>query len=160
MADTKRVIIGSETDDTLKLNLDELGLIDKVTLPVSIYDDSGAKVADFNIPSQYELAGNTTHTRKYYTSLGAVSDGIIWSPAAGKRWYITDIFIGVSSDCVVTLEDDLAAGDSPFWKMELAANSGWSHRYATPLFSGEDEADLIITTSGGSVYATISGYEI
>jgi hypothetical protein len=111
-------------------------------------------------PNEYELAGNTTHVSKYYTSAGAVTDGIIWSPAAGKRWYITDLIINVSADATVTLEDDLTAGDSPVFKAELAANSGLPHSFNTPLFSGEDAADLTITTSAGNVYVTITGYEI
>lgn len=102
----------------------------------------------------------TNHVKKYYTNAGAATDGIIWSPAAGKRWYVTDIFINVSAAATITLEDDLAGGDSPIWKMEAAANSGWSHSFATPLFSGEDAADLIITTSAGNVYVTVTGYEI
>lgn len=102
----------------------------------------------------------TNHVKKYYTSAGAVTDGIVWSPAAGKRWYVTDIFINVSAAATVTLEDDLVAGDSAVWKAELAANSGWSHSFHTPLFSGEDAADLLVTTSAGNVYITITGYEI
>lgn len=102
----------------------------------------------------------TSSVKKYYTNAGAVTDGIVWSPAAGKRWYITDIFIGVSADAIVTLEDDLVAGDSPVWKHEVAGNSGWSHPFNTPLFSSEDGADLLVTTSAGNVYITITGYEI
>jgi hypothetical protein len=102
----------------------------------------------------------TTHVKKYYTNSGAVTDGIVWSPASGKRWYVTDIYIQVSAAATVTLEDDLVGGDSPVWKGELAANSGWSHSFTTPLFSGEDAADLIITTSAGNVYVTVTGYEI
>lgn len=112
------------------------------------------------IPTEYELAGNTTHVKKYYTNAGAVTDGIIWSPAAGKRWYVTDIFIQVSAAATVTLEDDKAGGDEAIWKAELAANSGWSHSFNTPWFSGEDAADLIITTSAGNVYVSCVGYEI
>jgi len=102
----------------------------------------------------------TNHVKKYYTSTGAVTDGIVWSPAAGKRWYVTDIFINVSAAATVTLEDDKAGGDEAVWKAELAANSGWSHSFATPLFSGEDAADLLITTNTGNVYVCITGYEI
>lgn len=102
----------------------------------------------------------SSHVKKYYTNAGAVTDGIVWSPASGKRWYVTDIFINVSAAATVTLEDDLGAGDSPVWKAELAANSGWSHHFGTPLFSGEDAADLLITTSAGNVYVCITGYEI
>lgn len=102
----------------------------------------------------------TKHVKKYYTNSGAVTDGIVWSPAAGARWYVTDIFINVSAAATVTLEDDKSGGDEVVWKAELAANSGWSHAFTTPLFSGEDAADLIVTTSAGNVYITITGYEI
>jgi len=111
------------------------------------------------LPNQYELAGNTTHVKKYYTAT-TPTNGIVWSPSAGKRWYITDIFINVSEASTVTLEDDLTGGDDPVWKAELYANSGWSHSFTTPLFSGEDAADLIITSSAGDVYVTVTGYEI
>jgi hypothetical protein len=113
------------------------------------------------IPNQYELAaGPTTHVKKYYTSAGAATDGIVWSPAAGKRWYVTDMIINVSAAATVTLEDDLTAGDSPVFKAELAANSGVAHSFKTPLYSGEDAADLLITTTAGNVYVTVTGYEI
>lgn len=102
----------------------------------------------------------TNHVKKYYTNAGAVTDGIIWSPAAGKRWYVTDIYINVSAAATVTIEDDKAGGDEAVWKGELAANSGWSHSFQTPWFSGEDAADLLITTSAGNVYVTVTGYEI
>jgi hypothetical protein len=114
-----------------------------------------------SLPDDTDMANaGTTHVKKYYTSAGAVTDGIVWSPAAGKRWHITDIFLNVSAAATVTIEDDLAAGDSVVWKAELAANSGWSHSFTTPLFSGEDAADLIVTTSAGNIYVTCVGYEI
>ena len=112
------------------------------------------------IPEQDLATETTNHAKKYYTYAGAVTDGIIWSPAAGKRWFVTDIFINVSAASIVTLEDDLVGGDNVVWKAELAANSGWSHSFNTPLFSGEDAADLIVTTSAGNIYCTITGYEI
>ena len=129
--------------------------------PVAIEADPTNKaILVTNIPSNYELAGNTLHIKKYYTNAGAVTDGIIWSPAAGKRWYITDLIINVSAAATVTLEDDLTAGDSVVFKAELAANSGISHSFNTPLFSGEDAADLLITTSAGNVYVCVTGYEV
>lgn len=112
------------------------------------------------IPEEDFAALGSNHVKKYYTNSGAVTDGIVWSPAVGKRWYVTDIFINVSAAATVTLEDDKVSGDEVVWKSELAANSGWSHSFATPLFSGEDAADLLITTSAGNVYVTITGYEI
>lgn len=107
-------------------------------------------------------AAGTTHVKKYYTSAGAATDGIIWSPAAGKRWYCTLLTINVSAACTVTIEDDLAGGDSPVYKAELAANSGVVLPFGAdaPMFSGEDAADLLITTTAGNVYVTAVGYEI
>lgn len=112
------------------------------------------------IPESDLATAGTAHVKKYYTNAGAVTDGIIWSPAAGKRWYVTDLIINVSAAATVTLEDDKAGGDEAVMKFELAANSGISHSFQTPWFSGEDAADLIITTSAGNVYVTVTGYEV
>lgn len=103
----------------------------------------------------------TAHTYKYYTNAGAVTDGIIWSPAAGKRWFLTSLTINVSAAATVTIEDDVAAGDVVRFKFELAANSGVSIPFpGVPMFSGEDAADLLVTTTAGNVYITAVGYEI
>jgi hypothetical protein len=114
------------------------------------------------LPPDIDVTAHTNYARKYYTNAGAVTDGIIWSPAAGKRWHVVTMYIQVSAAATVTLEDDKAGGDDPVWKGELAANSGvvlqFPEKY--PLASGEDAADLIITTSAGNVYVTVTGYEI
>lgn len=114
------------------------------------------------LPPDIDVTTHSNYAKKYYTSTGAVTDGIVWSPAAGKRWHIVSLFINVSAAATVTLEDDKAAGDEVVWKAELAANSGavftFPEKY--PLASGEDAADLIITTSAGNVYVTVVGYEV
>lgn len=102
---------------------------------------------------------STTHTHKYYTA-SAPADGIIWSPAAGKRWYLTSLVINVDADTTVILEDDKVGGDEVVMKLDLAANSGIAIPFPTPLFSGEDAADLIVTVASGNVYITAVGYEI
>lgn len=112
------------------------------------------------IPESDLATAGTAHVKKYYTNAGAVTDGIVWSPAAGKRWYVTDLIINVSAAATVTFEDDKAGGDEAVMKFELAANSGIAHSFQTPWFSGEDAADLLITTSAGNVYVTAVGYEI
>lgn len=124
---------------------------------VSTYRTGAVRVA---LCEEDFAALGSNHVKKYYTNAGAVTDGIVWSPAAGARWYVTDIFINVSAAATVTLEDDKAGGDEVVWKAELAANSGWSHSFKTPLFSGEDAADLLVTTTAGNVYILIIGYEI
>ena len=84
----------------------------------------------------------------------------IWSPAAGKRWYVTDMIFTTSAAATITIEDDVAAGDVIVLAGDFAANSGVSHHFATPLFSQEDAADLLITTSAGNSKITVVGYEI
>ena len=116
-----------------------------------------------SVPSDIDINGsNANHADKYYTNAGAVTDGIVWSPAAGKRWHILTLYINVSAAATVTLEDDLAGGDAARWKAELAANSGVVLTYDKehPFCSGEDAADLIITTTAGNVYVQAVGYEV
>lgn len=114
------------------------------------------------LPPDIDVTTHTNYAKKYYTNAGAVTDGIIWSPAAGKRWHVTTLYINVSASATVTLEDDKAGGDEVVWKGEIAANSGvvipFGEKY--PLASGEDAADLIITTSAGNVYVLAVGYEV
>lgn len=114
------------------------------------------------LPPDIDVTTHTNYARKYYTSAGAATDGIIWSPAAGKRWHVVTMYIQTSAAATVTLEDDKAGGDDPVWKGELAANGGavlsFTEKY--PMASGEDAADLIVTTSAGNIYITAVGYEI
>lgn len=43
--ETKRIIIGSETNDDRKIDLDSIGA--KITIPVSLYDSSGNQISSF-----------------------------------------------------------------------------------------------------------------
>ena len=131
----------------------------RVTLPT----DGTGQVKTKTIPSDIDINGsNANHADKYYTNAGAVTDGIIWSPAAGKRWHVLTLYINVSAAATVTIEDDLAGGDVARWKGELAANSGVVLTYDKehPFSSGEDAADLLITTSAGNCYVQCVGYEV
>lgn len=133
--------------------------VDVITLPALA---AGTNAIGKLLPPDVDITTHTNYARKYYTNAGAVTDGIIWSPAAGKRWHVGALYIQVSADATVTLEDDKAGGDDPVWKGELAAKSGvfmvFPEKY--PMASGEDAADLLITTSAGNVYVTAVGYEI
>ena len=53
--------------------------VDVVTLPAV----TGAVTAN---PTKLATTDDADFVRKYYTNAGAVTDGIVWSPAAGKRW--------------------------------------------------------------------------
>ena len=130
--------------------------------PLQVDANGYLRVTGKLLPPDVDVTTHTNYVKKYYTNAGAVTDGIVWSPASGKRWHVVTMYLQTSADATVTLEDDLAAGDSPVWKGELKAGSGvvipWGEKY--PLASGEDAADLIITTSAGNIYVTMTGYEI
>jgi len=111
-------------------------------------------------PSKFATTDDAEFVRKYYTNAGAVTDGIVWSPAAGKRWYITDIIVNTSAAAVVTFEDDKAGGDDPVLKLDLAANGGFVSNFKTPFASGEDAADLLVTTTAGNITISLTGYEV
>jgi hypothetical protein len=135
--------------------------------------NSGVDIGDVDvtslpaIPAGTNLIGavkrdtiNYTPVRKYYEATGAATDGIVWSPAAGKKWAITDISLSTSAAATVTFEDDKAAGDAIVMGWDLAANGGVTINLQTPLVSEEADADLIVTTSAGNIKCVVSGYEI
>lgn len=170
MANSVPVVVASNQSDipiTLDSEKVSIGSIDAGDNNIGNVDLASALPSGTNpigklLPADIDITTHTNYAKKYYTSTGSVTDGIIWSPAAGKRWHILTLYIQVSAASTVTLEDDKVAGDDAVWKGELAANSGvvlnFSERY--PFASGEDAADLIITTTAGNVYVTAVGYEI
>jgi len=123
---------------------------------------AGAAAIGKLLPPDIDITTHTNYARKYYTSTGAATDGIVWSPAAGKRWHVTSLYFQISADATVTFEDDKAGGDDPVLKGEYKAGSGialtFTEKY--PFASGEDAADLTVTTSAGNIYVSIVGYEI
>ena len=110
----------------------------------------------------FDVTLNANYAQKVFSNVGAITDGIVWSPPSNKRWNIITMYIQVSADCTVTIEDDKSSGDRQVFKSEFAAKSGsflvYPEKY--PLSSEEDGADLIITTTTGNIYVTITGFEI
>lgn len=137
----------------------DIGDVDVTSLPALV---AGTAAIGKLLPPDIDVTTHTNYAKKYYTNSGAVTDGIVWSPAAGKRWHVVSMYVQTSAAATVTLEDDLGAGDSAVWKAELAANGGMTINFSEkyPLASGEDAADLIVTTSAGNIYITITGYEV
>lgn len=160
--DIRDLASASDSVSVLQATHDNLNL--NANLQVANSDVSATNaVPTKGAPSDIDINGsNANHADKYYTNAGAVTDGIIWSPAAGKRWHVLTLTINVSAAATVTIEDDLAAGDNARLKFEFAANSGITINYDKehPFCSGEDAADLLITTTAGNVYVQAVGYEI
>lgn len=136
-----------------------IGNVDVVTLPALA---AGTNAIGKLLPPDVDVTTHTNYAKKYYTNGGAVTDGIVWSPASGKRFHIVSMYLQTSAAATITLEDDKAGGDEAIWKGEFAANQGMTINFSEkyPLASGEDAADLIVTTSAGNIYITITGYEI
>lgn len=160
--DSEAVVLGAGSAAIGKLAANsgvDIGDVDVTSLPAL---PAGTNAIGKLLPPDIDVTAHSNYARKYYTNAGAVTDGIIWSPAAGKRWHVTTLYINVSAAATVTLEDDKAGGDEVVWKGELAANSGvvipFGEKY--PLASGEDAADLTITTTAGNCYVTVCGYEV
>lgn len=103
---------------------------------------------------------NYTVIRKPFNLTGAQTDGILWSPAAGKKWVVTDIIWTSSATTTLLLEEDKTAGDEAVMYLDLAANGGLSTNLQSPLFGTENDADLVVTTSAGNLKGVVIGYEI
>ena len=103
---------------------------------------------------------NYTPIRKYIAGAGAQTDTIVWSPAAGKKWVITDLICSLSAAGTITFEEDKTGGDEVVFALDWAANGGVSSNLQTPIFGTEDDADLIVTTTAGNVKIFVLGYEI
>lgn len=115
-----------------------------------------------NIKPDVDISYHANYVKKFYTSTGAVTDGIIWSPASGKRWHIVSMYIQSSAISTITIEEDRSTGDDPIWKAEFIANEGMTINFSDnyPLAGSEDGSDLLVTTTDGNIYITITGYEI
>jgi len=151
--------IGNVDIASIAAGNNNIGDVDVASLPAT---PAGTNAIGKLLPSDVDVTTHTNYARKYYTSAGAATDGIIWSPAAGKRWHVTSLIFQVSADATVTFEDDKAGGDDPVLKGEFKAGSGlaltFDEKY--PFASGEDAADLMVTTSAGNIYISVVGFEI
>lgn len=135
--------------------------VDVLTLP-NVTLGAGASAVGKTLPPDDDVTAHTNYAKKVYTNTGAVTDGIVWSPAAGKRWHIQSLVINTSAASVVTLEDDKAGGDEIVLQLNLAGNDTVTVPFTQhyPLASGEDAADLIVTTTAGNISITCVGYEV
>lgn len=156
-----KLVTGTVIGD-VNLGATDNAVLDAIAASVAAATPAGTNAIGKLLPPDVDTTAHTNYIRKYYTSAGAATDGIVWSPAAGKRWHIAWLYIQVSAAATVTLEDDKTGGDDPVWKGEIAANGGvfltFPDQY--PMASGEDAADLICTNSAANIYLSCGGWEI
>jgi hypothetical protein len=98
--------------------------------------------------------------QKYYANTGAATDGIVWSPSATARWYVTSIVVSISAAATITFEEDNSGGDIIRHAVDFGAAGVYTAHFDPPLFSTEDAADLLVTTTAGNVKVTVTGYEL
>lgn len=91
---------------------------------------------------------------------GAVTAQATWTPASGKRFVMTDLFISCSSACTVTLFDGTDTEANRVLKADFAQYGGVAHAFRKPWISAAVGNVLKLTTSAAGGYISVAGYEI
>lgn len=97
---------------------------------------------------------------KTYDWTGAVTAQNVWAPESGKKFVVTDMTINASAACIVTLFDNTDSTAYRILKASFAQYGGLTANYSQPITSADANNVLKITTSAGSGYVTVSGYEV
>lgn len=107
-----------------------------------------------------------TPVRKDFSYSTAQTNTIIWTPASGKKFVVTDIVMNVRNSTLGALtlaifDDTNAAGNSLHKATyESGANTDVISNLGTPFVSNALNQSLKITTSGGlTISGTVWGYE-
>lgn len=95
-----------------------------------------------------------------YAALSSNNQTAVWTPAANKRFNITDITVNALTAGLVTFTQDTAATIT-IMKVQLAANGGWVSNLQTPYIASDTNHALAITSTVAltNSYVCISGYE-
>lgn len=102
--------------------------------------------------------GDTEYTkvRKYGKYTTAQTDTVLWPPASGKKFVITDIMVSTDTAMEIIVKD----GATEFMGWDFDAKGGAVGNFQTPIESTTADNDLTITTStDGKVKITVLGYE-
>jgi hypothetical protein len=120
---------------------------------VNSHSVSASVVEDFIIKQTF-----VQNTADFAASATACA---LWTPAAGKKFAVTDIIVSASASGTLTLFDHADGTASRVAKFNFAANGGAVINYRKPRISSTADYVLKYTasnTAAGSV--TVSGYEV
>ena len=92
-----------------------------------------------------------------YTVLGGILETTIWTPAAGKKWVLTDLIVSATANCGITIRDNTAG--ATIMTFIILANTTLPINLQTPIVSGAANRVLTAQTSAITVAITTSGYE-
>ena len=97
---------------------------------------------------------------KSYSWSGAVTNYLLWQPASGRRFVVTDFWIVCTTATLITVFDNEDANNKHLVAGSFAANGGISaSNLRTPFRSQGTDRNLNLTTNGGSGYIVVMGYE-
>jgi len=102
--------------------------------------------------------GGVTSTWIY----AALSSGIntaVWTPAAAKKFVVTDINVTADAAGTITVTQD--SGTIVMMKFTLGANGGYAANYNTPYIATTTKHCLYVKSgvAGTATYVWVSGYE-
>ena len=93
-----------------------------------------------------------------YKALNLASELTVWTPAAGKKFVLTDIILSSPAlgNCILR---DNTAGDR-IMHIEMLANTTFNHAFITPVVSATANNVLTAEASAATQRITVCGYEI
>jgi hypothetical protein len=104
------------------------------------------------IPEIFPVPINKTIT------LSSTTETTLWTPAAGKKWVITDIAITATTTAILTFRQ--GTGGSVVFNARLTSALGITLDLVTPIMATTADAILTVKTSAITAYVTITGYEV
>lgn len=97
---------------------------------------------------------------KSYSWSGAITNYLLWQPASGRRFIVTDFWLVCTTATLITVFDNEDANNKHLVAGSFAANGGISaSNLRTPFRSQGVDRNLNLTTNGGSGYIVVMGYE-
>ena len=94
-----------------------------------------------------------------YTWTGAVTDAVLWTPATGNRFVVSNIIVNTSGACTVAIFDDDESTIDTLFKGALGANATVVIPYNIPRPSAGVNRSLRITTSATGGFVQVWGWK-
>ncbi len=113
----------------------------------------------FNYESSPLFTRESASTKVLYNTFStAQNNTAVWTPASGKRIYLTAVETSALAALVVTLN---RAGNAPFLTVNLTTSlATFGESFPSPIKFNLGEAITLTTSTSGTMYITLIGYEV
>lgn len=134
-----------------------------------LHKDGGENVVDFetNFKTRIGDKSGKIPVRKDFSYTSSQTNTIIWTPASGKRYIVTDFILNIRNNSLaaitLTIFDETNAAGNILYKANFESGTNYDAvcNYVTAFISNAENRSLKITTSGNlMISGTIQGYEI